>query len=117
MVLYGQIYNFMVPVNFSPGKIEICLDPAADRTAPGKMKQLLSGWTGMNWIISVLPAEHKKPEHLSLAEEDVQMRKQKLENAAGHPIVKAVLETFPGARLGAVTDIANEQSTYEEMQQ
>lgn len=106
MLLYSQLYNFMIPVSFTAGKIELWLDPAGDSSAPGAIKKLLSDWTGTNWILSLVPEHKKTPEMKTLADEDREAQQQKLANAANHPIVKDVLAQFPDARIAAIRDIA-----------
>ena len=106
MLLYSQLYNFMVPISFTAGKIDIWLDPAGDSSAPGTIKKHLSDWTGTNWIISLVPENKKTAAMKTLADEDREAQQQKLANAANHPIVKDVLAQFPDARIAAIRDIA-----------
>jgi len=108
MLLYSQLYNFMVPVSFSAGKIDIWLDPAGDSSAPGTIKKHLSDWTGTNWILSLVAENKKTPEMKTLADEDREMQQQKLANAANHPIVKDVMARFPGAKISTIRDIAQQ---------
>ncbi len=108
MLLYSQLYNFMVPVSFAAGKVDIWLDPAGDSSAPGTIKKHLSDWTKTNWIISLVPENRKTAEMKTLADEDREAQQQKLANAANHPIVKDVLARFPGARLSTIRDIAKQ---------
>lgn len=108
MLLYSQLYNFMIPVSFAAGKIDIWLDPAGDSSAPGAIKKHLSDWTETNWILSLVPEHKKTSEMQSLADEDRAAQQQKLANAANHPIVKDVLAQFAGARIATIRDIAKQ---------
>lgn len=108
MLLYSQLYNFMIPVGFADGKIDIWLDPAGDSSAPGTIKKHLSDWTGTNWIISLVSEQKKTPVMKSLADEDRAAQQQKLANAANHPIVKDVLAQFPEAKIATIRDIAKQ---------
>ena len=69
---------------------------------PNRLGQLLTEWTGTRWIVSV-SGEEGQP---SLREE-AEARDASLRNeAAQHPLVRKVLETFPGARIEAVRELA-----------
>ena len=86
----------MRPVSFEQGRIEVAL---LDGTDPGIIATLsarLQAWTGERWLIMV---SSKPPEGLTVRQQTEQ-RKQ-ADHAAAHedPLVKAILETFPGARV------------------
>src|SRR5690554_257282 len=92
LALEGQ----MRPVSFEQGRIEVAL---LDGTDPGIIATLsarLQAWTGERWLIMV---SSKPPEGLTVRQQTEQ-RKQ-ADHAAAHedPLVKAILETFPGARV------------------
>lgn len=105
MLIYSQIYNFISPVKFEIGKLEIYLDHAADRTIPGQLSKMLAEWTGQRWIVTVVTENKKTDDHITLAETDKRIYQQKLANAARHPIVEEVLEHFPGAKIIKLQDI------------
>jgi DNA polymerase III subunit gamma/tau len=88
-------------VNFEPGRIEFRPGVGAPRDLSNRLGQLLSQWTGTRWIVSV-SGEEGAP---TLAEQAA-ARKASLESeAAQHPLVRKVLETFPGARIEVVREI------------
>jgi len=105
MLIYGQIYNFISPIKFEIGKLEIYLDHAADRTIPGQLSKMLAEWTGQRWVVTVVTENKKTDDHITLAETDKRIYQQKLANAARHPIVEEVLEHFPGAKIIKLQDI------------
>jgi DNA polymerase-3 subunit gamma/tau len=103
-VLRAHLYSHVHLVRFEPGRIELRPQPAAPRDLPNRLGQLLSEWTGERWVVSV----SSEPGAPTLREEaDAKARMLKSE-AASHPLVSAVLEAFPGARIEAVRELAIE---------
>ncbi len=83
---------------FEPGRIEFTPTPTAQPTlAPTLAKKLLD-WTGERWMI-VLAQGATAPtlRETARAKED-----EKREGAAAHPLVRKVLQQFPGAKIVAV---------------
>ncbi|WP_193337020.1 DNA polymerase III subunit gamma/tau [Devosia beringensis] len=86
----------MRPISFEQGRIEVAL---LDGTDPGIIATLsarLQLWTGERWLIMV---SSKPPEGLTVRQETEQ--RTQAHHAAAHedPLVKAILETFPGAKV------------------
>jgi len=86
----------MRPVSFEQGRIEVAL---VDGTDPGIIATLsarLQKWTGERWLVMV---STKPPEGLTVRQETEQ--RTQAHHAAAHedPLVKAILETFPGAKV------------------
>ena len=86
----------MRPVSFEQGRIEVAL---LDGTDPGIIATLsarLQLWTGERWLVTV---SSKPPEGLTVRQETEQ--RIQAHHAAAHedPLVKAILETFPGAKV------------------
>jgi DNA polymerase III subunit gamma/tau len=103
-VLRSHLYANVHLVHFEPGRIELRPGEAAPRDLSNRLGQLLTQWTGERWVVSV-SAERGQP---TLREEaDARAREMKSE-AAQHPLVRAVLDAFPGARIEAVREL-NEQ--------
>ena len=88
----------LIPTIFEPGRIELRPTEAAPRDLANRLGQLLSQWTGQRWLVSV-SAEAGQPTLREAAELRERVLRSK---AAQHPLVRAVLETFPGARIEAV---------------
>ncbi|MBX6366391.1 MAG: DNA polymerase III subunit gamma/tau [Rhodospirillales bacterium] len=96
--LFGSVHL----VAFEPGRIELRLANAAPRELPNRVGQLLQQWTGLRWTI-VLSNEAGAP----TLREQAEGRAAEMRNAAAaHPLVRAVLDTFPGARIEEVREIA-----------
>ncbi|SFV36544.1 DNA polymerase-3 subunit gamma/tau [Devosia crocina] len=86
----------MRPVSFEQGRIEVAL---ADNADPGMIATLsarLQTWTGQRWLVMV---STKPPEGMTIRQERDQRKEQATAAAHEDPLVKAILETFPGAKL------------------
>ena len=101
-VLQGHLLSEVHLVRFEPGRIEFRPGAHAPRDLANRMGELLSRWTGERWVVSV-SAETGAP---SLAEQAEGARRQRRNEAARHPLVRAALKTFPGAKITEVRDIA-----------
>ncbi len=101
-VLQGHLLSEVHLVRFEPGRIEFRPGAHAPRDLANRMGELLSRWTGERWVVSV-SAETGAP---SLAEQAEGAERKRRKEAARHPLVRAALETFPGAKITEVRDIA-----------
>ena len=86
----------MRPVSFEQGRIEVALADGADPGIIATLSARLQQWTGQRWLVMV---STRPPEGLTLREEQAQ--RQQAAHAAAHedPLVQAILETFPGAKV------------------
>jgi len=103
--LYGNVHL----VRFEVGRIELRPTEAAPRELPNRLGQLLTEWTGRRWIISI----SGEPGEATLREQDTARAAGLRSEAANHPLVRAVLETFPGAKIEAVREKAVETAAGE----
>lgn len=87
-------------VDFSQHRIEFRPGPNAPRDLANRMGRMLSDWTGERWIVSVSDA----PGAPTLAEQSAAAKAERLAEAERDPLVRAVKETFPGARIRGITD-------------
>ena len=101
-ILRAHLYAHVHLVQFEPGRVELRLDPAAPRDLVNRVAQKLSEWTGQTWLVGIA-SEGGQP---SLKEQDEAREHSIRGEAARHPLVRAVLDAFPGARIEAVRDIA-----------
>jgi DNA polymerase-3 subunit gamma/tau len=99
-----QIENFIHLVHLEPGKIEFRPDDRAPRTLAGDLAQRLKDWTGVRWVVTVA-REGGAP---TLAEQRKSVRAARLESVMQEPMVRAVLDRFPGAEVVAVRDISGD---------
>ena len=100
-VLRTHLWANVHLVHFEPGRIELRLEAAAPRELSNRLGQLLTQWTGQRWIVSVSDA----PGAPTLRE-DHEAREREMKSAAAlDPLVRAVLDAFPGARIEAVREL------------
>ena len=104
-VLKVHIENDMHLVHMEPGRIEFRPGVRAPRTLAGDLSQKLKDWTGVRWSVSVA-REGGAP---TLAEQKRDARNAKFESVAQEPLVRAVLDRFPGAEIKEVRRIAEDE--------
>ncbi len=100
-ILHTLLLNDVHLVNFEVGRIELRPTAKAPSNLPNRVAACLNEWTGQRWLVSVsgdLGAPTLKEQARAIDEE---MRRR----AAAHPLVKAVLDAFPGATIDAVRDL------------
>ena len=85
-------------VRFAPPVIELHPEPSAPRDLAARLAAVLHEATGVRWTVAL----SQGPGEPTLAEQDAATDAAQLEQAARHPLVRAILEAFPGARLGPV---------------
>ena len=94
-ILHTHLVHDVHLVNYEPAKVEINLGPGAPPQIAAKVAECLQGWTGARWIIAVTT----KPGLPTLAQEAAREKDEEKAHAAEHPVVKAALEAFPGAKI------------------
>ncbi len=82
-------------VRFEPGHLEINAGQGADRELIQRLKSFLEEETKMPWSLALSSKEGST----TVAENKAADAEAARAHAAGHPLVKAVLETFPGAQV------------------
>ncbi|HEX3525222.1 MAG TPA: DNA polymerase III subunit gamma/tau [Stellaceae bacterium] len=87
-------------VHFEPGRIEVRPGSGAPRDLTNRLGQLLSEWTGSRWLIAVSEATGEP----TLREQEEGRQRDLRNEVTSHPLVQAVLETFPGAIIAAVRE-------------
>jgi DNA polymerase-3 subunit gamma/tau len=103
-LLRSHLYNDVHLVHFEPGRIELRPEPSAPRDLPNRLGQMLSQWTGQRWVVSI-SGERGEP---SLREQTEARSHDLKVEAAADPLVRAVLEAFPGAHIETVREKAAE---------
>ncbi len=103
MKLLVEIESHLRLARYAPGRIEFQPTPDAPRDLAARLAQRLQALTGQRWGVSLVNegggatiAETRDAERLALEEE-----------ARQHPLVQAVLQAFPAAR---ITDIRTPDS-------
>jgi DNA polymerase-3 subunit gamma/tau len=93
-------------VHFEPGRIEFRQAAHAPRDLANRVGHLLGEWTGARWVVTVSNAQGAP----TLREQTMAAEAKLRQDAADHPLVKAVLTTFPGAVIETVRDIVPESA-------
>ena len=99
-LIRSHLWAHLHLVHFEPGRIEFRPGPDAPRDLANRLGQLLGEWTGIRWLIAVSEAEGEPSLRDQAERHDLELRNE----VAGHPLVQAVLETFPGATISAVRE-------------
>jgi DNA polymerase-3 subunit gamma/tau len=100
-LLKGQLVNFVHLVRFEPGRIEFRPARGAPADLAGRLAERLREWTGQRWVITIA-ADAGEPTLGQRAADSEASRKAEIEQ---HPLIKAVIATFPGATIQAVRDL------------
>jgi DNA polymerase-3 subunit gamma/tau len=100
-VLRSHLVAHVHLVNFEPGRIEFRPAVGAPRDLANRLGKLLSEWTATRWLVSVSGEEGAPTLREQAEAREASMRNE----AAQHPVVRAVLESFPGARIEAVREL------------
>ena len=103
-ILRVALENYVHLVELQPGRIEFRPHPRAPRTLAGDLQQKLKDWTGERWSVSV----SNQPGAPTLAEQKQAAKTARFEAVAQEPMVRAVLDRFPGAEIVAVRQTAAE---------
>src|SRR5437879_3432674 len=101
-LIRSHLWSHAHLVKFEPGRIELRPEETAPRDLANRLGQLLSEWTGMRWVVAVSQAAGAP----TLAEQAAQHESAVRNEVVAHPLVRAVLDTFPGATIAAVRERA-----------
>ena len=85
-------------VRFDEGSIDFSLAPGASQALPQVLMRKLQEWTGARWIITL----SRDPGAPSLKQQADAREKAAVATRHEDPLVRSVLERFPGARVVAV---------------
>ena len=100
-VLKVHIENDVHLVKLEQGHLEFRPGPRAPRTLAGDLQQKLRDWTGIRWSVSISNEQGA----LTLAEQKKSAKAARIESVMQAPLVRAVLDRFPGAEIVAVRDV------------
>ncbi|HXT78991.1 MAG TPA: DNA polymerase III subunit gamma/tau [Acetobacteraceae bacterium] len=99
-MLHAHLLHSAHLVRFAPPVIELRPKADAPRDLAAKLAALLSDATGTRWTIAISTAEGEP----TLAEQGNAADSARRSAAADHPLVRAIMEAFPGARIDTVHD-------------
>jgi DNA polymerase-3 subunit gamma/tau len=91
-------------VHCEDGQLEIALLPSAAKTMVHDLQRKLTAWTGKRWIVVV----SQEQGGTTLREQAEREREEIERGVQTDPLVKAVLDRFPGAKIVGVTQVAAE---------
>jgi len=80
---------------FEPGRIEFSLVQGASPEIVQALSRRLGEWTSERWMVT-LAAGATAP---TLREQEIARRNERLGGAGEHPVVRKILERFPGAKI------------------
>jgi DNA polymerase-3 subunit gamma/tau len=98
IALLRALEHDMRVVRFETGHIEFTPTASASPTLANMLGKKLGDWTGERWMISIGQGATAP----TLGEKRQAKEDEKRDGAAAHPVVRKVLELFPGARIVAV---------------
>jgi len=101
LMLTGHLVNDVHLVRFEPGRIELGAGAHAPADLARRLARFLEAETGHDWSV-VLSEALGAP---TLREQGEAADADRRAEAARHPFVQAVMETFPGAKLAEVRPI------------
>ncbi|MEQ8965101.1 MAG: hypothetical protein RID91_04685, partial [Azospirillaceae bacterium] len=96
--VHAALYNNVHLVRYEPGRLEYRPDEFAPAKLAQKIGASLQEWTGRRWMISISDAVGEPP-----------LKTQDKAAVDDHPVVKAVLARFPGAKITSVHDAEPEE--------
>ncbi len=99
-MLHAHLVHSVHLVRFAPPVIELRPQPDAPRDLASKLAALLTDATGTRWTIALSAAEGTP----TLADQGSAADAARRSAAADHPLVRAIMEAFPGARIDQVHD-------------
>ncbi len=103
--LYHHLMENVRLVDFRPGHLEIRPEEKAPPDLANKLRGKLETWTGETWAVVInSQAEGQAP----LAAQARQAEADILATAEDDPLVRAVLDTFPGAKVTDVRPLGDE---------
>jgi DNA polymerase-3 subunit gamma/tau len=99
-MLHAHLVHSVHLVRFAPPVIELRPQSDAPRDLASKLAALLTDATGTRWTIALSAGEGIA----TLAEQGSAADAARRSAAADHPLVRAIMEAFPGARIDQVHD-------------
>jgi DNA polymerase-3 subunit gamma/tau len=94
-LLFAHLVHDVHLVRYQPGRIELRVTENAPGDLAANVASRLGTWTGERWVVA-LSNEAGEP---SLAERKDEALRQRLEELAQDPLVRQVLDAFPGAEI------------------
>ncbi len=100
-IIHSKLYNYAKLISYKEGELILNTESLNDPHFSRTVAKLVSKWTGRIWQINSSTSNIGK----SLYEEDLINQQKEIENMQKNPIIKNVLEKFPGISIHSITDI------------
>ena len=101
-MLHAHLIHSVHLVRFAPPVIELRPQAEAPKDLAARLGALLTEATGTRWTIALSTAEGEA----TVAEQGTAADAARRTAAADHPLVRAIMDAFPGARIDTVHDAA-----------
>ncbi len=88
-------------VSFQPGQLEIRLSAGAVRDLPNRISRFLGTFTGTRWMVTVVQTGGAE----TIGEQQDAAARDKRAEVTRHPLMRSILDAFPGAELEQVRAI------------
>ena len=98
--LHSELLHHVHLVRYAPPSIELRPGEHAPRDLAPRLAALLQHATGERWTIALSHAQGEP----TLAEQAAAAAAARRAEAHEHPLVRAIMDAFPGARIEAVHD-------------
>jgi DNA polymerase-3 subunit gamma/tau len=99
-MLHAHLVHSVHLVRFAPPVIELRPQPEAPKDLAARLGTLLTEATGTRWTIALSTGEGEA----TIAEQGSAADTARRVAAADHPLVRAIIDAFPGARIDMVHD-------------
>jgi DNA polymerase-3 subunit gamma/tau len=99
-MLHAHLVHSVHLVRFAPPVIELRPQPEAPKDLAARLGTLLTEATDTRWTIALSTAEGEA----TIAEQGSAADTARRVAAADHPLVRAIIDAFPGARIDTVHD-------------
>ncbi len=104
-MLHAHLLHSVHVVRFAPPVIELRPQAEAPRDLSSRLAALLTEATGTRWTIAISAAQGEP----TLAEQGMAADSARRVIAAEHPLVRAIMDAFPGARIDTVHDATTDR--------
>jgi DNA polymerase-3 subunit gamma/tau len=95
VMMYSHLRQSVHLVRFAPPVIELRMEPHAPRDLSAKLAAMLEAATSRRWTIAL----SNEPGAPTIDQAEGIAKDTAFESAAAHPLVQAILDAFPGARI------------------
>src|SRR5262249_33258819 len=100
-ILHANLLNAVHLVHFESGRIEFRPRESAPRDLATQMMTMLQLWTGKRWMVAI----SRETGQATLGEQATAKLQAQKAAAATHPLVRAVLDAFPGSAIETVRGV------------